>query len=159
MQINFVDQFLSKPEQQRVYEYCLKANYRYGEQDTPDYPATGMIHNISGHEFVYKLFSRKIEETFDFLQSLKMYRMYVNCFAPGESSYFHIDHDTGYTLLYYPHFDWSLNDGGETQFYIDENLQGILPVPNRLSIFDASILHRATSFRNRHRFTVAIKYR
>lgn len=159
MQINFVDNFLTKPEQKRVYQYCLNANYRYGEQDTPDHPVTGMIHDISGNEFVYKLLNRKILNTFDFLEPLKLYRMYVNCFAPNEASYFHIDHETGYTLLYYPHMEWSLNDGGETQFYIDENLQGILPVPNRLAIFDASILHRATSFPNQYRFTVAIKYR
>lgn len=159
MQINFVDNFLTKPEQQRVYQYCLKSDYHYGEPDIPGYPPTGMIHNISGNEFIYKLLNRRILETFDFLQSLKMYRMYVNCFAPGEKPYFHIDDQTGYTLLYYPHLDWKLDDGGETQFYLEENLQGILPVPNRLAIFDASILHRATPFRNGYRFTVAIKYR
>jgi hypothetical protein len=54
--------------------------------------------------------------------------------------------------------EWDVNEGGETQFYIDENIYGITPVPNRMVIFDASILHRATSFRSSHRFTVAIKY-
>ena len=34
----------------------------------------------------------------------------------------------------------------------------IEPEPNRLCFFDASILHRATSFRTKHRFTVALKY-
>lgn len=159
MQINFVDNFLSKPEHQRVYQYCLSADYHYGESDITGYPPTGMIHNISGHEYIYKMLNQKVLNTFEFLQPLKLYRMYVNCFAPGENPYFHIDGQTGYTLLYYPHLEWSLNDGGETQFHIEDNIQGILPLPNRMSIFDASILHRATSFRNTHRFTVAIKYR
>lgn len=159
MQINFVDTFLSKSEHQRVYQYCLNAQYHYGEQDSSQTPVTGMIHNVSGHEFIYKLLNRKILDTFDFLDSLKLYRMYVNCFAPGEQSYFHIDHETGYTLLYYPQLEWSLNDGGETQFYLEDSIQGICPVPNRLAIFDASLLHRAMPFRNSHRFTVAIKYR
>jgi hypothetical protein len=159
MQINFIDNFLTKSEHQRVYQYCLSASYRYGEQDNPQTPTTGMVHNISGNEFVYKVLNRKILETFDFLGPLKLYRMYVNCFAPGERSYFHIDHNTGYTLLYYPHLEWSLNDGGETQFYLEESIQGICAVPNRLAIFDASLLHRATPFYHSHRFTIAIKYR
>lgn len=158
MQINFVDNFLSKTEHQRVYQYCLKAAYHYGEPDVPGYPPTGMVHNISGDQFVYKLFVKNINDKFEFLNDRKLYRMYVNCFAPNENAYFHIDGENGYTLLYYPNLDWSIQDGGETQFYMDENIQGICPVPNRMSIFDASILHRATPFRNRHRFTVAIKY-
>ena len=85
--------------------------------------------------------------------------MYINCFAPSENPYFHIDGESGMTLLYYPNIEWSINDGGETQFYIDENIYGITPIPNRMVIFDASIFHRATTFRNTHRFTVAIKYR
>lgn len=159
MQINFVDNFLSKPEHQRVYQYCLKAPYYYGEPDMIGYPPTGMIHNIPGHEFIHKLLNRKTLDTFEFLQPLKLYRMYVNCFAPGENPYFHIDGESGYTLLYYPNLEWSLQDGGETQFHIEDSVQGISPVPNRLTIFDASILHRATSFRNQYRFTIAIKYR
>jgi len=33
-----------------------------------------------------------------------------------------------------------------------------VPLPNRLMMFDARLLHRATSFRDRHRFTIAVKY-
>lgn len=157
MEINFVDNFLVPTEHQLVHEYCLKASYTYGEQDNPDTPVTGMIHNIPGHEFVHKLLHRRSLNTFDHLKSLQMYRMYVNCFAPHENPYFHVD-GQGYTLLYYPHINWSIQEGGETQFYVDENIQGVLPVPNRMVIFDASILHRATTFRNSHRFTIAIKY-
>lgn len=157
MEINFVDNFLAPTEHQLVYDYCLKASYTYGEQDNPDTPVTGMIHNIPGHEFVHKLLHRKALNTFDHLKSLRMYRMYVNCFAPNENPYFHVD-GQGYTLLYYPHINWGIQEGGETQFYVDENIQGVLPVPNRMVIFDASILHRATTFRNSHRFTIAIKY-
>jgi hypothetical protein len=51
-----------------------------------------------------------------------------------------------------------VQEGGETQFIVDNEIYGVTPVPNRMVYFDASILHRATSFRNRHRFTVAIKY-
>ena len=46
----------------------------------------------------------------------------------------------------------------ETQFYIDGEIRGVVPISNRMVYFDANILHRATTFRDRHRFTVAIKY-
>ncbi len=48
--------------------------------------------------------------------------------------------------------------GGETQFLIDDEIRGILPFPNRLVYFDANILHKATSYRTGHRFTLALKY-
>ena len=44
------------------------------------------------------------------------------------------------------------------KFYINNDIYGITPVPNRMVVFDANIQHRATTFRNDHRFTVAIKY-
>ena len=83
--------------------------------------------------------------------------MYVNCFAPSETPYFHTD-GKGITFLYYPNLEWNLQDGGETQFYVDGNILGVPPLPNRLVMFDGEIVHRATSFRDRYRFTVAIKY-
>ena len=66
--------------------------------------------------------------------------------------------EEGITFLYYPNWEWELQEGGETQFYIDGNILGVPPVPNRLVVFDGMIQHRATSFRNKHRFTIAIKY-
>jgi hypothetical protein len=107
---------------------------------------------------IYSVFSKKIEKEFPEMKDYKLYRMYVNCFSPNENPYFHIDGETGHTLLYYPQEDWKLDDGGETQFFIDESIHGVLPVPNRMVKFDACIKHKATSFRDRHRFTLAIKY-
>jgi hypothetical protein len=63
------------------------------------------------------------------------------------------------TFLYYPNICWNLNDGGETQILVDDQIYGILPIPNRIIKFDASLLHRATAFRDTHRFSVAIKYK
>ena len=61
-------------------------------------------------------------------------------------------------MLYYVNDEWDIEMGGETQFLIDNEIRGILPLPNRLVYFDANILHRATSYRSGHRFTIAIKY-
>ena len=51
-----------------------------------------------------------------------------------------------------------VHDGGETQFLIDDEIKGVLPLPNRIIGFDANLLHRATSFRDNHRFTLAAKF-
>ena len=40
----------------------------------------------------------------------------------------------------------------------NDKVIGIPPHPNRAICFDASILHRASSFREGHRFTLAVKY-
>jgi hypothetical protein len=87
-----------------------------------------------------------------------MTRFYINCFAPSENPYFHTDGQVGTTFLYYPNLSWDLDDGGETQFVIANELYGVLPIPNRMIYFDANIFHKATSFRNEHRFSVAVKY-
>jgi len=152
------DNVFNQKNQDLILDYCEDCSYTYGETDDGKNPPTGMVHNIPKNEKVYKLFAEQIAISVPETQNMHLYRMYVNCFAPSENPYFHIDGDSGITFLYYPQRDWQLDDGGETQFYIDGTLYGITPESNRLVMFDARIRHRATSFRNRHRFTVAIKY-
>ena len=156
-EINFDDSFLNDKEFEIVTDYCFSAKYSYGESDNGDGIVTGMVHEIPETEFVYKLFRKKLLDKCPFLSEMKLYRMYINCFAPCENPYFHTD-GNGLTFLYYINDDWNLQDGGETQFYMDGNIYGITPIPNRLVMFDGMIPHRATSFRNHHRFTIAIKY-
>jgi len=157
-EINVVDSFLTQREFERVVDYCHNARYTHGEVDQEGSPTTGMVHEIPETEFVYKLLRKTVFDRFPDVEKLKLYRMYVNCFAPREIPYFHTDGDDGYTFLYYVNESWQPNDGGETQFLMDDSLHGVVPIPNRMVMFDASILHRATSFRDTHRFTVAIKY-
>ena len=152
------DNFFNKRDQNMVISYCNSCSYTYGEVDNQNTPPTGMVHNISESEKIYSLFESKLS-TVPFIKGMELYRMYVNCFAPSENPYFHTDGEDGYTFLYYPQKDWKLDDGGETQFIIDNNLYGILPEPNRMIMFEANIPHRATTFRDRYRFTVAIKYK
>jgi len=154
--IEIVDRFLSKEEFDYVLNYCESAAYTYGEVDSYGLPPTGMVHQISEIEDIYKLFKSKTEKL---VSGIELYRMYINCFAPSENPYFHTDGDRGdITFLYYPTTRWELNAGGETQFLVNNEIYGVTPVPNRMVYFDASVLHRATAFRNKHRFTIAIKY-
>lgn len=156
--VKVCDNFFSRSEQTLILDYCESCQYTYGETDDNKHIPTGMVHNIPEQSEIYQLIQRKIESSIPTISQMKLYRMYVNCFAPSENPYFHTDGQTGITFLYYPQTGWDLNDGGETQFYIDGNIYGITPVCNRMVMFDAAIQHRATTFRDRHRFTVAIKY-
>ena len=158
MDLNYIDQFFSEQEHQIIHDYCLDAEYSYGERDDANLPVTGMVHNIPETEFVYKLIKKRLNDSAQQVQGKKLYRMYVNCFVPGEQPYFHVDGDEGVTFIYYPNMEWDKDDGGETQFLMNDDLYGVLPIPNRMVVFSANLLHRATSFRNNHRFTVAIKY-
>lgn len=155
--IEIRDGFLTKEEFDYTIRYCENdATYTYGEPDNFDLPPTGMVHEIMPGSIIYKLFESK---TKNLVSDIELYRMYINCFAPTENPYFHTDGDPGdITFLYYPTRQWQLDDGGETQFLVDNEIYGVTPIPNRLVYFDASIRHRATTFRNKHRFTVAIKY-
>ena len=155
--IKYDDNFLSQDNYKTVIDYCLNANYFYGESDDYGLPPTGMISKVNEDDNVYKIFRSSIESKCSFLDRSLFYRMYVNCFAPNEQAYFHQDGE-GITFLYYATEEWNLQNGGETQFYIDGNIIGVPPISNRLVMFDGMIQHRATSFRNHHRFTIAIKY-
>ena len=156
--IEIIDNFLEEEYFKGVLEYCLHSSYTYGEWDMNDTPPTGMVHEIGKKEKIYKLLSSQIKKVYPQVRKLNLDRMYVNCFAPSENPYFHTDGDKGVTFLYYVNDQWTLNDGGETQILIDDEIRGVLPIPNRIIGFNATLLHRATSFRNMHRFTLAVKF-
>ena len=156
--IKIEDKFLFEDECTNIFSYCETASYVYGEVDDYNLPPTGMTHEIKKDSLIYNLFESK---TRPFVSNeLSLHRMYVNCFAPSENPYFHTDGDyNDITFLYYANKTWNYQEGGETQFVVDNEIYGVTPIPNRMIYFDASILHRATAFRDRHRFTVAIKYK
>ena len=157
MMIKVFDNFLSEAEQKGVLDYCEnKAKYGYGESDDGTTPPCGVTHDIHKNSQLFKFLEEKIRPLAP--EGIPLYRMYINCFAPGEIPYFHTDGDDGITFLYYPQDTWDIDMGGETQFVVDDEIKGIFPISNRMVMFDASILHRATTFRSRHRFTLAIKY-
>lgn len=156
--IKVFDNFLSKKDAEYVTDYCLSSKYSYGEKDNFDTPAVGMVSEISEKSNVYKLFQNLINSSITEIKEYNLYRAYINCFAPSENPYFHKDGDTGLTLLYYPNKKWDHNDNGETQILLNNQIVGVLPIPNRLLLFEANLVHRATSFRDKHRFTIALKY-
>lgn len=159
--IKVFNNFLPEEYHKRCFNYCKDTkNYQYGETDSEGLPPTGMVSNIEINHPMIQIFHEKFLEKISEVKNLNLYRSYINCFAPSENPYFHVDSDDqkSLTMLYYPNINWDINDGGETQFLIDDSITGVLPIPNRLVCFPAHVLHKATSFRSGHRFTIAFKY-
>jgi|TARA_B100000029_G_C17561152_1_gene953413 hypothetical protein len=129
----------------------------YHENDEEGIPLTEDGRNI------YNSFIKHIHDRYPgFWDTYRVYRLYINVFAPREQAYFHTDSEGDsdqWTFLYYPipDFEWKLNDGGWTEFDLDGKVIGVRPLPNSLVRFTSSINHRATPYRNHHRFTIAIK--
>jgi hypothetical protein len=180
MEIRAIDNFLTTSDFDEVLVYCRNATYLYGEVDLEENMGdenfcVGMVHQLFPlHHFegenaeiknrnkIINLFETECRNQMPEIAEYQATRMYINCFAPSENPYFHIDSLRpdlkSYTCIFYVNDRWELDDGGETQFYVNNILYGVPPEPNRMVLFDGRIKHRATSFRNRHRFTIAIKY-
>lgn len=168
--IDYIDNFFNQFQYYEIAEYCLKAPYYFGETDSIDTPPIGMVSDIPPEEPIHKLFCETIYNKIEETKGLDLYCLRINYFVPTENPYFHTDCETGITCLYYlgpikamnrrwKNIDYHVDDGGETQFIFDNKSLNILPISNRMSFFDANILHRATSFRDKYRFTIAAKYR
>lgn len=169
--IRTYDDFLDPTDASNIHNYLLNLRYSFGETDESGTPPTGLITNLETNSPVYQTLYSAISNIKE-LNDCTCDRAYVNLFAPKEDTYFHHDF-TDYTVLYYPNFDWNINDGGETKFYFTKNIfEGIIqtnsedmpimisiaPIPNRLLIFNGDVLHSATSFKNKHRFSIAFKF-
>ena len=139
-----------------THKYVCKLPYYYGETDNLNDLPTGMVCNLNQDDWLISLIGNKIQ---DYIGRLTLYRSYVNIFAPSENPHYHKDGDSGLTVLYYPNSVFNLDQGGETSFIINDSVTGVLPIPGRVVIFSANIVHRANSFRDVHRFSVALKYK
>jgi hypothetical protein len=156
------DDVLQSNERDLLLNLCKNANFKYGIYDVKELPFTGLDCMIDPHTFPIEILMDKIYELRpDFEHKLRPGQLTINCFAPSENPYFHIDGNEGSTAVYYPHDFYDENEGGETQLISpnDDFIYGIKPRPNRLVIFNSNVRHRATSYRTRHRFTIVIKFK
>ena len=153
--LNVIDDALALNVIEEIYYRVIKLPYYYGERDSKDLPPTGLVSKLDGDDWIVKTIDQKVRE---YTGNLQLYRSYVNIFSPGEIPYYHTDNIRGVTVLYYVNLNYHINQGGETSFLINDNITGILPYPGRITIFSANVLHRANSYRDHHRFTIALKY-
>jgi hypothetical protein len=141
-----------------LYKTILYNNsFTYGEADRNDTQPTGMVLNLSLDGVLFKEFYDAVTRNHFAVKDLEVQRAYINLFFPNENPYFHNDGNV-ITCLFYITPEYDIDEGGETQFVIDDNIVGIKAKPARLVVFDGKIVHRATSFRNYPRITVALKF-
>ena len=156
--IKIYDNFFDEVTHIKIWDYCNKVSYKIGEKDHKKSLPTGGIFSISNKSKLFSLLDKNLVDKFEQLKNLKCYRAYINFFSFNENPYFHQDNNIGYTCLFYPNIDFELNEGGETQFFIDEEIRGIVSKPGRLTMFNGRLLHRATSFKSHPRLTLAFKF-
>ncbi len=155
--IKIYDNFLSEKERQEIYDFCKKQSYHRGEVDRPDCPPTGLVSDLNNQDIINKLMKQVTNEKKD------MFRTYINLFIPNEKPYYHQDNnDTNYKTCIYDVNTDNINyidEGGETYFIQNDFIKGVSFVSGRMVLFNSNIIHKATSFRNRDRYTIAIKYK
>lgn len=132
--------------------------FYFGETDGPGGIETGLICELDKNLPLSQYLIEKACSNFEILKSLEIYRIYINLFKPAEDANFHIDGEEIITCLFYMNRENNINEGGETQFLIEDFTVGIRSIPGRLCLFPGKILHKATPFRAKHRFTVALKF-
>src|SRR5690606_28992232 len=128
----------------------------YGEKDRQGLPPVGMVFEIQDQN-LFKFLADTAIANFATLKDLKLDRAYVNLFLPNDRPYFHKDGNV-YTCLFYVTPPYDVDEGGETQFIVNDMIKGLPSIPGRLVIFDGELWHRATSYRSHPRLTVALKF-
>lgn len=175
--IEHIENFFPDDIASKVAEFAkYGAYYYYGETDNTEAPPAGMVSTLfdlknkdlftcapNPVKLIYKFFIKHIHEKYTgFWNDYQIYRLYINVFSPREFSYFHTDSGNDsdqWTFIYYPtlDFDYDINQGGCTEFYLDNKIIGVPPIPNSICRFSSYVKHRATSFKDYHRFSFAIK--
>jgi hypothetical protein len=163
--IKIYDGIINEQKSKNWYDIVLdSASFKYGERDNKKNEPTGLTidfkkSNVSpiikkiNDELLFLL--NKIDPNFT-IENCD--RSYLNFFIKREMPYFHTDGDVT-TCMFYINPKYELDEGGETQFYVDGNIKGVCPVPGRLVVFDGNITHKATSFKNHPRLTFVYKFR
>ena len=154
--IEIIDNICSYEDNIALYDYLIHQPFRYGEVDSNLTPPTGLVYDIDERtgvvdDLIQMIYNKDIR-----LNNLM--RAYVNLFLPNEKPYFHTDGNVT-TCLFYFTPEYNIDEGGETQFYVQDKIMGVLPKPCRMVMFDGNLMHRATSYRSNPRITVALKFR
>lgn len=143
------------------YKRILKLPFYYGEvDDSTDetLEPVGLVHDFDATSTLYHEFFECLCKCDPRFKNATLKRAYINLFMKREWPYFHMDGNVD-TCLFYINPIMTPNDGGETQFLLNDNtVFGVLPSPGRLVVFDGRIKHKATSFLNIPRLTLVLKY-
>lgn len=161
--IKVYDNLIDKETQARFLSECKSQEYNIDVTDVVEdaNTASGCSSAMSIHTYMYNKLKAIIDTNISEVAGLELYDCHVNCFFPREVPNFHTDNesDGSITLLYYANTNNYTEGGTEILDKDNFEVRSILPRPGRIVIFPGNCLHRATSFRDKKRFTVAFKYR
>ena len=143
-------------------------HYVRKEKSRQDVPGAAAVSDIPPEKVAADPFLRGLRQIVERLfpdEQFSDQRAYVNCSVFGDSYYAHRDcaaQEQHVTALYYANLEWSLDWGGETIYYNDDEDAEliILPRPGRLVVARGAVLHRGcvpTRSCYEERYTLAYK--
>lgn len=164
--IYVIDNFGTKAQHQKFYEYVIRSNFNIGFSDID-------LIEISHHKYLHSRYTLQAiiesgfkemleqSEVWDLLKEKTIDRATVNLSTPSDTNFIHT-HKNTLSAIYYVNLDWKPEWSGETLFY-SEDLKDIIfasqYTPGRLILADGEIPHtiRAQSDSAPHyRFTFAL---
>lgn len=143
-QIKIVDNFLEYPEivsfvsdaEQYKWEFINRSN---------GYVFVFWVKNLFENKNLVNFFKEKVEKTTGL--SLEPIKLIINGQSYGQCGEFHTDIDVSdpkeaITAVWFPPlYDYNINMGGHLVIQDKDDYQSILPIPNRLVIFNSKTLH------------------
>jgi hypothetical protein len=158
--IKIYDNVFSQKICNDVLDSIEKYPFYRTETDGPGLPKTGLSHNLYPDENLYELFFRTlVKKNILDVKKYKPYRVHLNLFLKNENCFFHVDSECeqDITFIYYASKTDEINYTGNTDFILNNKIVSIPYVQNRMISFPANFTHRATSFHNKDRFSLALK--
>jgi len=160
-----IDDFLPKQEHQAIYERLMTREWK-AVNDTPDDPLSDNSGYVSHASFTDASTQTIIEYCleYDYLRDIiqnKHRASIYNKYDPKTPTYFHTDAIGGHTLIYFPDIaKYNFMMSGETQILNNDQIVGVLPIPNRLMAFPGGLWHKGTSFTsNQPRYSFAVQFK
>ena len=156
--LDIYDNFLSEEQRQNAEVWSSQAFFRYGYNYNADTPTKGLKGEIEHDSLLGQLFLPKFDEFFDNLGEILGFE--VSILAPSENPYFTYGPKGGIgkQIIYFPQPTWDREQGGEIQFYYEEELEIVAPKPNRLIVFDASVPYKDCAMRDEYKRTIEVKF-
>lgn len=156
--MKIIDTCMPYIEVKSIYNYCLSDRKTYYlDFDEERSKLNAVASKLEQDDQLFQKMYKIIQKHDDSLLLSKLQRAGINLYLPNTKMYYHADGPVT-TALFYINPKSSLEDGGETQFLINDEMVSVMPKPGRLVIFDGAIRHAATSFLNIPRVTLFFKF-
>jgi len=157
--IKVFDNVLNLLDVKTLRKQILFTPMTWNGADKKETPVNTLTKELAFEDNLTQKFHKIATNVIPQLESHNFYRCGINLTMPQfDPPYFHTDGDNVISCVFYLNPITDTDEGGETQFEIDDAIYGVKSKPGRLTIFDGSILHRMTYFRKEIRIIIFLKY-